>query len=696
MPYQYTPYTLPLAFAVALAFASAYLAWGKRDRAGVRWYGATMVAIAAWSASLALVVSSTTLRGKLFWFAVLLPTTAYLAISWTLFAVTYTGREEWITRPRLAVLALSPIPWLVLTLTTDAHGLVLVAPRLDASGGFVQLAYDWGPVVWLYVACGYALLAVGNSLLFWKFLHSRNVYRKYSFSMFMGSIFLWFSTIPSFAGLSPLPHLMLLPMGFLVVGVVSVAFLYSVKFVKLVPMDQILGRFSARFESLLPLARDYIVEELDSGVIVLDVEDRIVDINPMGRRILGEDRQVVGRRIYDVVDLDAVLSEFDPGDELTEFTSVEWVHTPNGLRCFDITVSNLTDSTGALAGRVAIVYDITDQKRREEALEEREAELEAQKRDLQQQTQKLEHQNDRLDEFASIVSHDLRNPLNVAAGHLTLIEGEEYREHVEQIREAHDRMEAIIDDALTLARQGKAITETEPVPVAEAAERAWATVETGDATLEITADGTVDADRERLRTVFENLFGNALEHGRRPPGRRFLRRRRRPGHSGRRTRGRVRPGIHHDRGRNGAGPRHRRQRRERPRMVDSRDRRRRRRGAVRDRAASRVVGTQPKSSGAGRDPDLAEPSPDHPSPVPRPTVTPSRRPRTRTWRHRRAPRSPRPSSRGRPPRPSRSAVRTPSHRATSSSRRRTPGRGPPAGFPARRPRRRIRRRARPR
>jgi hypothetical protein len=253
-----------------------------------------MVAIAAWSASLALVVSSTTLRGKLFWFAVLLPTTAYLAISWTLFAVTYTGREEWITRPRLAVLALSPIPWLVLTLTTDAHGLVLVAPRLDASGGFVQLAYDWGPVVWLYVACGYALLAVGNSLLFWKFLHSRNVYRKYSFSMFVGSVSLWFATIPSFAGLSPLPHLMLLPMGFLVVGVVSVAFLYSVKFVKLVPMDQILGRFSARFESLLPLARDYIVEELDSGVIVLDVEDRIVDINPMGRT--DTRRRPAGRR----------------------------------------------------------------------------------------------------------------------------------------------------------------------------------------------------------------------------------------------------------------------------------------------------------------------------------------------------------------------------------------------------------------
>lgn len=166
MQFQYTPYTLPLAFAGALALASAYLAWGKRERAGIRWYGAAMLAIAAWSAFLALVVSSTTLEGKLFWFALFLPTTAYLAISWTLFAVTYTGREEWVSRLRLALLAVSPIPWLLLALTNGTHGLVLVAPRLDTSGAFVQLAYDWGPVVWLYVAYAYVHLAVGNGLLF--------------------------------------------------------------------------------------------------------------------------------------------------------------------------------------------------------------------------------------------------------------------------------------------------------------------------------------------------------------------------------------------------------------------------------------------------------------------------------------------------------------------------------------------------
>jgi len=74
-------------------------------------------------------------------------------------------------------------------------------------------------------------------------------------------------------------------------------------------------------------------------------------------------------------------------------------------------------------------------------------------------------------------------------------------------------MEAIIDDALTLARQGKAITETAPVSVGSVARLAWENVETGDATVEIDCTATVEADRDRLLNVFENLFRNAVEHG---------------------------------------------------------------------------------------------------------------------------------------------------------------------------------------
>ena len=68
----------------------------------------------------------------------------------------------------------------------------------------------------------------------------------------------------------------------------------------------------------------------------------------------------------------------------------------------------------------------------------------------------LERQNDRLEEFAGIVSHDLRNPLNVATAHLELAaDGDD--EHHAAIDDALTRIEAILDDTLDLARHGRTV-----------------------------------------------------------------------------------------------------------------------------------------------------------------------------------------------------------------------------------------------
>lgn len=126
-----------------------------------------------------------------------------------------------------------------------------------------------------------------------------------------------------------------------------------------------------------------------------------------------------------------------------------------------------------------------------------------------------EREAERLDRFANAVSHDLRNPLNVAqAGVQALREGTGTDdEQVETVADALDRMETLIDDTLALARQGRTIGTTDPVAVAGVAERAWEVVPTEGATLEVADEVVVEADRERLRTVLENLFRNAVEHG---------------------------------------------------------------------------------------------------------------------------------------------------------------------------------------
>mgnify|MGYP000247663300 FL=1 len=133
--------------------------------------------------------------------------------------------------------------------------------------------------------------------------------------------------------------------------------------------------------------------------------------------------------------------------------------------------------------------------------------------DRVERERQLRQQNERLDEFASVISHDLRNPLNVAQGRATLLAENADNEHLDSLLQALDRMEAIVEDTLTLARQGDTITETESVSLTDLVGECWATVETDDATIEIGDEVTFQGDHDRLRHVFENLFRNAIEHG---------------------------------------------------------------------------------------------------------------------------------------------------------------------------------------
>jgi PAS domain S-box-containing protein len=124
----------------------------------------------------------------------------------------------------------------------------------------------------------------------------------------------------------------------------------------------------------------------------------------------------------------------------------------------------------------------------------------------------LERQNERLEEFASIVSHDLRNPLNVATGRLALAREQGEDSHLADVERAHTRMAAMIDDLLALAREGRSAIETEPVDVAELVSDCWRHVETKEARLDVETARVIEADPDRFRRLFENLVSNAVEH----------------------------------------------------------------------------------------------------------------------------------------------------------------------------------------
>ena len=126
---------------------------------------------------------------------------------------------------------------------------------------------------------------------------------------------------------------------------------------------------------------------------------------------------------------------------------------------------------------------------------------------------KAERERRRLDQFVSAVSHDLRNPLNVAQGRLDLARTDPEGDHADIAADAVDRSLELIDDLLTLAKQGTKPDDVEAVDLRTAVEECWATVETADATLVVETDRRIRANRSRLKQLLENLIGNAVEHG---------------------------------------------------------------------------------------------------------------------------------------------------------------------------------------
>ncbi|WP_225335713.1 sensor histidine kinase [Halomicrobium urmianum] len=157
-----------------------------------------------------------------------------------------------------------------------------------------------------------------------------------------------------------------------------------------------------------------------------------------------------------------------------------------------------------------------------DALRDQVREAEAARERAEASRRELARQNERLDQFASTVSHDLRNPLNVADGQrellATKIESAEsvaagqVRSHLDKIGDAHGRMAAIIDDVLALAREGASVDDTEIVDLESVANDAWENVEADEAWLWTNDTRRIEADRARLLRAFENLIRNAVEH----------------------------------------------------------------------------------------------------------------------------------------------------------------------------------------
>jgi PAS domain S-box-containing protein len=161
------------------------------------------------------------------------------------------------------------------------------------------------------------------------------------------------------------------------------------------------------------------------------------------------------------------------------------------VRTFDLRNYPLTDEDGTVIGTVGAMRDVTERKEHES---------------------RLEHTNNQLEEFASIVSHDLQNPLSVASGRLELAREEYESEDLDAVARAHDRMRALIDELLELARTGAGETDVEPLSMPDVIDTRW-WAEAEGVTIDVQVDRSIKADEGQLKQLLTNLIGNAIEHG---------------------------------------------------------------------------------------------------------------------------------------------------------------------------------------
>lgn len=391
-----------------------------------------------------------------------------VAVSLFVFALRFCDRQDVISFRTLVVLLIEPTLFLGFLVTAPEYGLVWADVSRTTAGTFTTTL---GPLFWAHIGYSALLALAGVAIMLRRAVQARGIDTT-AFALVVLALVVPFVT----AALDMLARrgLQFTPVAVSATGIAL-----------FVTLDR--SNLMAR----APIVRDALVEAVDDAMLAVDDDGRIVDHNSAFVTLV-EKSNPRGNTVRDVLAEYPALAE---AVHIRDERVVELDHT-TGERFLEVSISPISDDAGNRLGDLVLFHDITDQQR---------------------QQRELERQNEQLDQFASFISHDLRNPLDVAIGRTTVIDeltdDPQLDEHVTKVQNAHQRMRKLIQDVLTLARQGQSIDEQHPVSVADVADRAWSHVETGEATLRVETDLTVRGDGDRLEQVFENLFRNSVEHG---------------------------------------------------------------------------------------------------------------------------------------------------------------------------------------
>ena len=363
----YYSYLMILGFFISILL-DVY-AWRSREKRGAMELAFLASGIGIWSLGYAFELGAIELTTKILWAKVEYLGIVAVPLAWLLLVLRYTRRERFITRRNLCLLGIIPLVTLVFVWTNEAHRLVWASTTLNSEGSFLFLVLDYGPWFWINWVYSYLVLLTGTLLLGSMFSRSPRAHLGQRAALLVTIFTPWLGNFVYVLNFGPLPNLDFTPFGFLL-STIALTF----------------GLLRFQFLDLIPVAHRLIIESMAEKVMVIDLENRVVEINPAAQRILKHTAEsAVGQSATRIVPGWSSLLEDYQRNGRTEGD----IRIGDGLdqRTYDPILSLLKDSKGRDLGYLLALHDVTERKRSEDLVRELNEDLEKR---VSERTQQLE------------------------------------------------------------------------------------------------------------------------------------------------------------------------------------------------------------------------------------------------------------------------------------------------------------------
>jgi PAS domain S-box-containing protein len=343
-----TPIALFLFVPPLLMLALVPYTWRHRTTPGARSFLLLVLAVMEWGICYALQVAAVAdLSVKSFWSAAKYIGIAATPVVWFTFVLEYTGRGEWLTRRRFAALFIVPAITAVMAFVNPMN-LMWAPQQLITTDLFVTVdstSMQWGAWFWVHAIYSYIFILLGIVLLIQALRRFPQMYQQQAGALVLAAALPLVANAIFIFGLSPIPYL----------DLTSVAFTFSALLFAW-------ALFRYRLLDVVPVARDAVVASMTDVVVVIDLQNRIVDINPAGQQALGRTAaDVIGQPVERVFAnwSDLVQRYRDMPEVHEEITLPAAAGMGSVQSYFDLRVTPISDQRGRVTGRLVVLRDIT-------------------------------------------------------------------------------------------------------------------------------------------------------------------------------------------------------------------------------------------------------------------------------------------------------------------------------------------------